>query len=156
MKGRRPPFRSRDTETLGFTRPPASRKRRVLPPSLYEPTAPLGDAIDSLAEPPVEITDGTTPSSISRPQRSQPSWLWPGIRDTPLPLRLSEVQDPPPAAAGERAPIAETGTGGDINIGATAALAEVVPEREGTTPDGGVPRETAAGMKSPRSTCYQR
>jgi hypothetical protein len=113
MKGRRPPFRNRDTQIRRAVQASVARKKRLHRAQTAEHIAPPGDAPDPIVAPPVEITDETSAPSIIRPgfrqyqapTLQQPSQPWLDQSDTPLPLRLSEEQGPSTVTGGESPPI---------------------------------------------------
>jgi hypothetical protein len=112
MKGRRPPFRNRDTQIRRAVQASVARKKRLPRAQTPEHIAPPGDAPDPTVAPPVEITDETSAPSIrpgfrqyQEPTLQQPPQPWLDQSDTPLSLRLSEEQGPSTVTGGESPPI---------------------------------------------------
>ena len=101
MKGRRPPFWNSDTQIRRATQASMARKKRLaaalIPP---EPPPPPADALQPAAEAmPVGQTVGMMGAGYHateayRAARRMALYEQPS-RDTPLPLRLSELQEPP-------------------------------------------------------------
>jgi hypothetical protein len=137
MKRARPPARNRDTESRRLAQAAAARKRRLLPLSPSEPAAPDGDAPDPTAAPVVEVTDQTASPRIIQPGLrqyqapvlQQPPQPGPSsgvqVQDTPLPLRVSEVQGPPTVTGGKSPPMPPPGSGD------TGSLRQVLAPAEG-------------------------
>jgi hypothetical protein len=146
MKGRHPPFRSRDGEIWRAVKATAQRKRlpAQIPPEPASP--PAGTPGSGPNDMPIGRAIGMEPNYRLSPEyqaaRRMALYEQPS-RDTPLPLRLSELQEPPTVS--QSPPIVPRSVG-DIE-GGSLPDPKGLAGAEAKTTVGAFTRDVAVGLQ---------
>ena len=104
MRRSRPPFQDKDAGARRAAQASVARNKRLRHGQPAEPVPSPETTVTSAAPEPDETTSsGIQPGlrEYNPPTPQQPPQPWSHQSDTPLPLRVSEEQEPPTAANGE-------------------------------------------------------